>query len=116
MQFNADFARTLFIEFVICCKMAFYAGIEDDMPDFNLDDLIQEAEAEFAPLVAESKEMAAQADKEIEKLEKELQTLDHLQVRFSFFPDKLNHRLQAKSNFLSDKELQLTISDDCRKS
>ena len=58
----------------------FYAGIEEDMPDFNLDDLIHEAEAEFAPLIAESKEMAAQADKEIEKLEKELQTLDHLQV------------------------------------
>ena len=58
------------------------------MPDFNLDDLIKEAEAEFEPLIAESKEMAAQANKEIEKLEKELQTLDHLQVTFWASPPK----------------------------
>ena len=51
------------------------------MPEFSLDELIEEAEAEFGPLVAESKEMAAQAEKEIQKLEKELKTLDHLQVR-----------------------------------
>lgn len=57
-----------------------HAGIEDDVPEFNLDELIEEAKSEFAPLVSESKEMAAQAQKEIQKLEKELQTLEHLQV------------------------------------
>ena len=74
--------------FYIANLLACSAGIEEDMPDFNLDDLIQEAEAEFEPLIAESKEMAAQADKEIQKLEKELQTLDQLQVILCSFPSQ----------------------------
>lgn len=59
-------------------------GIENDVPEFNLEDLVKEAEEEFKPLISQSKEMAAQADKEIKKLEKELQALNHLQVRSKF--------------------------------
>lgn len=78
-------------------------GIDDDLPEFSLQDLIEEANNEFEPLIKESKEMAAQASKEIEKLEKELKSLEHLQASLSLPKFKFCTLVYLQHNTLKDE-------------